>query len=518
MACRLRGTLLFSLSIVYAKHPTPNVITMKTTYWIFFALFLFATSVFAATVPPGVANSADFTLDGTLEPDEIGVVQSALYNPTTDNFLVPDNALLPVDGPTRHAVHAVAVVEEPTSMLSNDVLLTPPKRFYVTAEALSENPIVVVQYNQRTNRSRQGPPKEEPKRETPDEVVQEKPSVPLTPEETLKRSIRSALAANTKRALTTQNNTPWNVLLMTLPYGADAMVYQPIANPDLRDKTKPVKGNYIYSIGTLCWNFPCAGKTMLRTDGKRVFARVGMGYQHRQGALLAMLAMSNIMPNYELKISGGAYTIGHLVASEKAAVSRGANMSQTLVGLSFYSEPDETWKNEMGESWTIEKVVTEELNRSIDQGSSDVTDWLLGLTAAVKLYEEEGKALRGPMALAKKQLGTYQEFVLSVQNENSLWHPKFFLYKGTSADAYETLYSSGHILRWLLASISDEQLKDPKITKAVTSLVATVNRIPSNVAAGSMTDHQLEGLAVSLHALAIYNQRAYGEGETVAVR
>ena len=471
-----------------------------------------------ATVPPGIANSADFTLDGTLEPDELGPVQSALYNPITDNVFVPDNAELHVDGPTRHAVrHAVAVVEEPMTPLTDDMQLTPPKRFYATEAALRENPVVMVQYTQKTNRPR-NVPKEVPKKEEPAEVVQEKPSVPLTPEEALKRTIRSTLAVNAKRALTTQNNTPWNILLMTLPYGADAMVYQPTTNVDPKDKTKQTKGNYIYSIGTLCWNYPCAGKTMLRTDGKRVFARVGNGYQHRPAAMLALLAMSNIMPSYELRISGGAYTIGHLVASEKAAVSKGTNMSQMLVGLSFYSEPNETWKNEMGEAWTIEKMVMEELNRTIDQGSSDVTDWLLGLTAAVKLYEEEGKTLQGPMALAKKQLGTYQEFVLSVQNENSLWHPKFFLYKGTSADVYETLYSSGHILRWLLVSLSDTQLKDPKVIKAVMSLAAMVNRIPSNVAAGSMTDRQLEGLAVSLHALAIYNQRVYEDGETVAVR
>ena len=491
---------------------------MKHILSFILALFLFGTSAFGQTVPPGVANSADFTLDGTLEPDEIGGVQSAQYNPVTNNFIVPDNMALHADGPTRHAIHAVAVAEPPTP-LTDDVQLTPPKRFYATAEALRENPYVLVQHTtHRTQRSRPAPaPKEEPKQAEPIEVVQEKPSVPLSPQETLKRSIRSALAANAKRTLTTQNNTPWNVLLMALPYGADTMVYQPVPNADPKDKTKP-RGNHIYAIGTLCWNYPCAGKTMLRTDGRRVFARVGNGYQHRSGALLATLAMSNIMPNYEMKVSGGSYTIGHLVASEKAAVSRGVNMSQALVGLSFYTEPNEAWKNEMGENWTIEKIVTEELNRSLDQGTSDVTDWLLGLTAAVKLYEEEGKVLRGPMALAKKQLGTYQDFVLSVQNENGLWHPKFFLFKGTSPDAYETLYSSGHILRWLLVSISDEDLKNPKITKAVTSLVATVNRIPPNVAAGSMTDRQLEGLAISLHALAIYNQRAYGEEEAVAVR
>ncbi len=128
-----------------------------------------------------------------------------------------------------------------------------------------------------------------------------------------------------------------------------------------------------------------------------------------------------------------------------------------------------------------------------------------------RLYEEEGKTLRGPMALARRQLGTYHDFVLSIQNENYLWHPKFFLFKGASADAYDTLYSSGHILRWLLLSLPDKKLEDPRVSRAVAGLASTISRVPTNVNAGTMTDRQLESLAVSLHALSIYNQRVFGD-------
>ncbi|MDR0611070.1 MAG: hypothetical protein LBG58_13240 [Planctomycetaceae bacterium] len=552
---------------------------MKTTISYFVGLFIAAMFILGVErqlcgsdryASPMSATGLDYTLDGTLEPDEIPD-----FTPIHDVFrsnrvingtmYAPDAAILAVDGPIQlpnlsvqanlvkngisppkteispskteislskteilssktesskttvssSPMEVLSFKTEIASFNSDEIPLTLPPRFRSESDLLNINEkYALVQYRSK-NRS----PKHDdtPEESKPKAAVLETPSVreiaAMTDAEkaaVLKKSISAALTVNMKRAVTTQNNTPGDILLMALPYGADAKVYQPTVLVDQRDKTTP-RGSYIYSIGTLCWNYPCSGKTLLRSDGKRVYARVGSGFQRRPASFLALLAMSNIMPNYELKVNGGIYSIGHLIASEKAAVSKGSNMSMALVGLSFYGEAGEQWKNEMGETWNIERMVTEELNRSIDQGSSDVTDWLLGLTAAVKLYEEEGKAVRGPMALAKRQLGTYHEFVLSVQNDQYLWHPKFFLFKGSNPDFYETLYSSGHILRWLLLSLSDKELNDPRVTRAVTSLLSTVNRIPTNLAVGAMTDRQLEGLALSLHALSVYYQRVFGE-------
>lgn len=352
-------------------------------------------------------------------------------------------------------------------------------------------------------------PQSQPAKKQPEVAKEPEPKLPAEHPTMLKRSIQATLKSNVRRPLTTQHNSPCEVLCMALPYGADARVYQPSPNANPRDRQAP-KGSYIYSIGTLCWNYPCGGKTLLRSDDRRIIAKVGNGYQRRPASLLAMLAMSNIMPSYEMKVDGGIYTISNLIESEKVAVSKGMNLSMALVGLSFYGEARETWKNEMGETWSIEKMVVEELNRNIDQGSSDVTDWLLGLTAAINLYEEEGRALRGPMALAKRQIKTYQDFVLSVQNEHYLWHPKFFLFRGITPDAYEAAYSGGHVLRWLILSLPENQLSDIKVRRAVANLAATVNRIPANTPAGSLSDKQIEGIGVALHALSLYHQRVFG--------
>ena len=448
----------------------------------------------------GIVGAAAYAMDETLEPEAIPG-----FNPNHE-----------IEAPAK-IVPSVAT--EDTSLIRpGDVPVKPPKLMRNDTGQL-----ILVQYTSKKPGQTNQPSAQAPSSDLPQQYRDFNSMSEAERRATLRKSIEAVLIANAKRGVNTQNHSPNDVLLMSLPYGADARVYQPNPNANPNDRNAP-KGTYIYSIGALCWNTPCDGKTLLRSDGSKIIAKVGYGYQQRPASMAAMLAMSNIMPNYELKVGGSSYTIAHLIESEKASISKGMDMSMALVALSFYDESKAQWKNELGEVWSIEKMVTNELNRSVDLGASDATDWLLGLTAAVKLYESEGTPIRGPLALAKRQIKTYQDFVLSIQNDRYLWHPKFFLYKGFNPDAFETMYSGGHILRWLVYSLPDKELQDPQVTRAVMSLAATVNRVKPETMANSLNAKQLEGLAVSLHALSLYYQRTFGEDpatsqeKSVAVR
>ena len=458
----------------------------------------------------GVVCAEDITLDATLEPDPI-----PRFDPI--NEITAPAVILPSEKPE---------FDENSLVLPGDLPIRPPQLVRNDTGQL-----VLVQYttrgqqnsrNQANSRNRQSEPP--PAQPIPEMTPLADFSAMGESERlaVLKRSIETVLVANTRRGMNTRDHTPNDVLLMALPYGADARVFQPNPNADPRDRNAP-RGNNIYSIGALCWNTPCNGKTLLRSDGRKIIARVGQGYQHRPASFAALMAMSNIMPNYGLKVGGGDYTIADLIESERLSVSRGVNLSMALVAFSFYGKPNDQWNDEFGESWNIEKMLTSELNRQIDQGTSDVTDWLLGLTAVVKLYEGENIAIRGPMALAKRQLKVYHDFVLTIQNDRYLWHPRFFLYKGFNPNAFDTMYSGGHILRWLMFSLTDEELQDPQIIRSVMSLATTVNRVKPETMANSLSARQLEGLAVSLHALSLYYQRTFGadpptQNRTVAAR
>ncbi len=472
---------------------------MKRKHWITAALVgsvALSSAVFAQDL--SYPNGAEhYTLDGTLEPEQML---------TAKNVGSPDAPVM--RHATDFALPSPLGTAQSLPAVSHGEIVQPPRQIRADEILSDESPYTLVQWN-----GKNPAPSKSQLLAVNDSSMVGSSQDEQAQRETLRKNLQQILVANNRRAVTTQQNTPADVLLMALPYGADARVFQPAQPSSQQPAAKgneAAKGSYMYSIGTLCWNYPCMGKTLLRSDGKRIYARMGTGFQQRPASFLALLAMSNIMPDYELKVDGSVYSIANLIASEKAGISKGMNHSMALVGLSFYTNPTDKWKNDMGEDWTIEQMVIEEMNRPIDQGTSDVTDWLMGLTAAINLYEEENVPVRGPIALAKKQIQTYQEFVLSVQNDQYLWHPKFFLFRGTSSDNFETLYASGHILRWLLTSLSDKELESPKIRRTVASLAAAVNRVPTNLAAGSLNDRQLEGLAVSLQALAIYRNRVFG--------
>jgi len=324
----------------------------------------------------------------------------------------------------------------------------------------------------------------------------------------MRGTIKRLLAANEKRVPNIAECAPGDILVYAFPYGSQAMVYVPPG------KGQSGNGQSVYAVGALCWNFPCRGKTLFRVAGDQVIARVGAGYQSCPGSFLAMLALSEIVPTYEIKAGNESRTLANLIETEKQNCVHGQNLAMTLVGLSFYLRPDDRWKNVLGEDWSLERLVAEELSRRADQSQVDVTNQLLGLSAAVQMFKESGNPLSGPLADAQTQIETYQRFIFSVQNSDGTWHPMFFVNKGTSNDADGVLFATAHILRFLVFSLPKEQLSDPHVTKAVNAVATMISRKPANVPLSQLSDKQLEGITVGLHALKIYRDRMYGKEAT----
>jgi len=310
-------------------------------------------------------------------------------------------------------------------------------------------------------------------------------------------AIQRLLVANARRRPGLGECTPDAVLAWCHPYGGRAMATDTGNQP-------------VYAVGALCWNIPCQGKTLFRINGDRVIARVGNDYQQFPGSFLAMLAFSEISPDYEIKAGNESRTLAHLIATEKRNCTRGQNLGLVLAGLASYASPDEQWANAFGETWSLERLVAEEVSRRADQSNVDVTNQLLGLAAAVRSYRAANRPLAGSLADAVGQLETYQRFALSIQNNDGTWHPLFFVSKGTSTDADAVLYASAHILRVLVFSLPQDRLRDPQIQRGITAVAAIIAKKGVNTPLSQMSHRQLEGITVGLHALRIYDERVYG--------
>src|SRR5690606_21229591 len=125
-------------------------------------------------------------------------------------------------------------------------------------------------------------------------------------------------------------------------------------------------GAKVNAIGALCWNIPCSGYSLLQTGNGRVMARVGYGLQDYPGQFLAVLAQSRVSADYEIRVGQQRYSVAGLVESEKLSCRAGGVLSMQLLALSHYLPADAAWNSAAGESWSLERLVQEELER---QGS-----------------------------------------------------------------------------------------------------------------------------------------------------
>lgn len=330
-------------------------------------------------------------------------------------------------------------------------------------------------------------------------AVEPAPLPELSPEmAVLRDGARRALALIAKQPFNTRDHTPENVMELSLAFGVEANVRY--GGPSSKS---------INAIGCLAWNYPCAGYRILSTGEGRVMARFGYALQARPGQFLAVLAQSGVPVDYEVRADGFRGTVADLVEFEKRNVRSGADLSSALIGLARYVKDEPTWENDLQEEWSIERLVREELARSPNRGESDVTDRLMGLSYAVDRRVKRESPLEGVFLTAEQHLAQYQDFALGLQNPDGTWHPSFFAQRGASRDSEGLLRSTGHILEWLVFSLPDDRLQDPRVVRSVTYVANRLGNRRTRWNVTSKTSRDFRGLMHATHALRVYDRRMF---------
>ena len=327
----------------------------------------------------------------------------------------------------------------------------------------------------------------------------EKPAAPPLSSEmaAFREQVRRTLSQVYARSVNAQSNLPTEVIAFCEAFGHTAEIA-----PGGRATQK------INGVGAVCWNYPCGGYTLLRTDGKQSIARVGYGYQDRPAQLLAMLAQNRVPLSYEIRIGDRRGTVADLVASENLACRQGLVQSGTLIGLAFYAVPGDTWKNDLGESWSVERLLQAELDRKADAGSVDVTDRLMAISFALKQLNEAGEAAERLRKRADDHVKELQKYALELQNSDGTWHPGFFAYRGPSKDSGGSLLATGAILTWLVYSLPADRLEDQRVVRGLSYLQ---KQLASNVgrSSASPSSRELVGQMKAARALSLYDARYF---------
>lgn len=312
----------------------------------------------------------------------------------------------------------------------------------------------------------------------------------LSPEmQSLQIQVRDCLSHYYFRNENVANRSPWGIMHAFIPYGVDSQVI--------------LNGKRVNTAGWLCYNGKCRGQQLLYVKNGQLQARIGVGVQGHAGQFLAMLAQSRVPKSYPIRVDGANFTVGDLVEYEKRTCKAGTELTFKLIALATYLKSDETWRNEQGEPWSIPRLIQEELKQPIVGAACGGTHRLTGFSYAVRKREERGEPIEGQWLRAERFLHAYHQYVFRLQNPDGSFSTDWFKGRADTGVTSRRLETTGHMTEWLVYTLPEEQLEDPRVVRAVNYL--------SNMLLENRTEKWSIGpLGHGLHALALYDERVFG--------
>jgi len=320
---------------------------------------------------------------------------------------------------------------------------------------------------------------------------------PLTPAQAaLRDRLRRVVAFYQAQPLDPQEHTATELLYAAMAFGCNTEV-------------QPPGGKKLNGITYLCWNLPCAGRQMLTMVDGRIAARVGYTFQAQPGQLLAMLALARVPRNYPMRAGDEVRSVADLVEYEKLSCRAGSELSLKLIGLSYYVE-EPVWQNDMGEDWSLERIVGELLVQPTATLPEGGTARLLALTAAIGHRQRRNQPIEGRFAQAQQLLDRFQAIAFDVQNADGSWGPTYFAGRSASREPAVQLKSTGQMLGWLVRWTPSQQLDDPRVVRGVQYLVEMLGGQRYSWNLRAMSTRDIAAVMHALDALSAYDERLSG--------
>ena len=310
----------------------------------------------------------------------------------------------------------------------------------------------------------------------------------------LRSLIAETLATYQRRPLNTVQNTPWEVMHGFIAFGIPTQVR--VGGPT---------GSLVNAIGWMNMGGRCRGQVMLAAVGDRVVAQKGIGVQGHSAQYLAILAQCRVALNSPISIQSKTFTVADLVEEEKLSCRPKTELTFALIGLAHYLPNDAEWVSRDGKSWNLEKLVAEEIEQPIRGAPCGGTHRLFGLAYGCQRRLRATGRLDGHYARADKFVRDYQNFTLTkLQNPDGSFSTEWFKYPADREDDIDRkVQTTGHILEWLVGSLDQDALYQPRVVAAVEFLATSLARQPSR-------EWKIGPMGHALHALTVYQERVWG--------
>jgi hypothetical protein len=313
--------------------------------------------------------------------------------------------------------------------------------------------------------------------------------------ERLRKSITQTLTTYQRRPLNTAQHTPWEVMHGFIAFGVPTQVR--VGGP---------AGDLVSAIGWSNMGGKCRGQTMLTTNDGRLVALKGyFGVQGHSAQYLAVLAQCRVAASSPIAVEGRKFTVADLIEEEKLACKPATELTFSLIALAHYLPTDATWTSRDGERWSLDRLVEEEIVQPIRGAPCGGTHRLFGLSYGCQRRLRLTGQLDGVYLRADRYVRDFQTFTLTrLQNGDGSFSTEWFKYAADRDDDIDRkIQTTGHILEWLVSSLDQDKLYDPRVVAAAEFLCRALSREPSR-------EWKIGPLGHALHALNIYQERAWG--------
>jgi hypothetical protein len=162
------------------------------------------------------------------------------------------------------------------------------------------------------------------------------------------------------------------------------------------------------------------------------------------------------------------------------------------------------WTASDGKEWTLEKMVSSEANQDLNASSCGGTHRIYGIAVAVNRYLNAGNQLAGGWKAADDKIRKAIEDARACQNPDGGFSTEFFKRPSSSADLALRINTSGHMFEFLTVALSDEQLREPWMTRALVYLLDAFEATEGD-------DLECGGLYHGAHGLILYRERRFGQ-------
>ena len=304
-------------------------------------------------------------------------------------------------------------------------------------------------------------------------------------------SIRSVLTHGFNRPEVADRRSNWGMMHSMMVYGADTQV---------------IVGRKRYS--TIAWiagNNACRGQRIFDLDEHGIFVRSGAGLQGHQGQLLTMFALAGVPQNYPIYCNGQRFSVADIVEREMDDCVSGNELTFTLIALSHYLDSDEVWRSRDGETWSITRLIREELSQPIVGAACGGTHRLMSFAHAIRMRRRQGKPIDGQWRRAEIFTQDFIKYAYGLQNRDGSMGTAWFEGRQDNGDVDRKLQTTGHIVEWLLTVTPDSQLQNPR-------LVSAVNFLNRSIRETEREDSNIGPRGHALRSLAMYYERVYARG------